>query len=150
MTTATLTENPKLRLARHYPVAPEKVWRAWTDPKLIARWFNPSGHHEVMLAEADVRVGGAYRITLRDPAGEEAGASGVYREVAPQRRLVFTWMGVCAGDAQSVVTLTFTPAGGGTDLVLLHERFADEPARDQHEMGWSGCLASLESYLARE
>lgn len=149
MTTATLTENPKLRLARHYPVTPEKVWRAWTEPKQIARWFNPSGQHEVILAEADVRVGGAWRITLRGPTGEEHGASGVYREVAPQRKLVFSWMGACAGDAESVVTLTFAQAGGGTDLVLLHERFADEEARDKHESGWNGCLVSLEDYLTR-
>jgi uncharacterized protein YndB with AHSA1/START domain len=149
MTTATLTENPKLTLARHYPVAPEKVWRAWTDPKQIARWFKPSGGHEVVLAEADVRVGGAYRIILRSPTGEEHGASGVYREVAPQRKLVFTWMGICAGDAESTVTLTFTAAAGGTELVLLHERFADEPVRDKHQAGWNGCLATLGDYLNR-
>jgi len=149
MTTATLTENPKLKLARHYPVAPEKVWRARTEPQQIARWFNPSGQHTVVLAETDVRVGGAWRINLRSATGEEHGASGVYREVAPQRKLVFTWMGACAGDAQSLVTLTLAPAGGGTDLVLLHERFADEPARDQHQTGWNGCLAGLEDYLTR-
>jgi uncharacterized protein YndB with AHSA1/START domain len=148
MTTATITENPKLRLARHYTVAPEKVWRAWTDPKQVARWFYPSGQHEVVLAEADVRVGGSYRITLRGPAGKEDGAGGVYREVTPQRKLVFTWRGECGGDAESLVTLSFTAAGGGTDFVLLHERFADVPTRDMHEAGWNGCLASLGDYLS--
>jgi uncharacterized protein YndB with AHSA1/START domain len=74
----------------------------------------------------------------------------VYREVVPQRKLVFTWTGSCGGDGPSIVTLTFTPAGGGTDFELLHERFADKPVRDKHQAGWNGCLASLGDYLNRE
>src|SRR5262249_14032852 len=62
MEQARLAEKPSLNLQRHYPVAPEKVWRAWTDPQALKLWWGPGGPEAVSVVELDVRVGGRYRI----------------------------------------------------------------------------------------
>ncbi len=64
MEQARLKEKPLLALKRSHPVAPEKVWRAWTDPKAIAKWWGPGGNDPVATAELDLRVGGRFRIVF--------------------------------------------------------------------------------------
>lgn len=143
-----LDERPSLVLTRRYSVAQEKVWRAWTDPQALKAWFKPGPQgYDVLIAEADARVGGRYRIAVRAPDGQEHEVSGVYREVVPNRKLIFTWAWKSTPERQSLVTLTFRAAGNGTELELRHEKFFDAEARDRHEHGWKGCLATLERYL---
>jgi uncharacterized protein YndB with AHSA1/START domain len=101
----------------------------------------------VLSAEADARVGGRYRIVMRTNDGEEHDVGGVYREVVPNERLVFTWAWRSTPERESLVTLTLKRDGDGTLLTLLHEQLFDEPARDRHEHGWSGSLDKLERYL---
>ncbi len=83
-------EKPLLSLTRIFPVAPEKVWQAWTDPQALKNWFGPD-EGEVSLAQTDVRVGGRFHVIFSTLDGEQHDVSGVYREVRPQRKLVFTW-----------------------------------------------------------
>src|SRR5688572_19353970 len=63
-------QKPELRLSRTYPVAVEKVWRAWTDPQALSQWFGPGEVNSVLVAEMDVRAGGKYRIRFRAEGGE--------------------------------------------------------------------------------
>ena len=146
-----LREKPFLNLVRHYPVAPEKVWRAWTDPQALSRWWGPDAGDRVSLAQLDVRVGGRFRIVFGGPQGTEHEVQGVYREVAPYRRLVFTWTWPnSTPERESVVTIEFKAVGGGTALDFRHEQFFDEAARDGHKRGWSGALVKLEAFLRSE
>ena len=148
MEQAKLEDKPSLTLNRHYPVAPEKVWRAWTDPKAIARWWGPGGPEMVSVVEVDVRVGGRFRMVFGGPEGREHECAGIYREVVPNRKLVFTWCWPnTTPDRVSQVTILFKPAGGGTDLEFRHEQFFDEAARDRHKGGWSGTFDKLELFL---
>ncbi len=150
MEQAKLKEKPSLTLSRHYPVAPEKVWRAWTDPEAVKRWWGPGPGEPVSLAELDVRVGGRFRIVFGGPDGKAHECAGVYREVMPNRKLVFTWTWPnSTPERESLVTITFRPAGKGTELVFLHEQLFDEKVRDDHKRGWSGSLDKLERYLAQ-
>jgi uncharacterized protein YndB with AHSA1/START domain len=102
----------------------------------------------VIIAEADVRVGGRYRIVMQEPGGEQHRVGGTYREVVANERLVFSWAWESMPERESLVTVRLVASGGGTDLTLIHERFADEPARDRHREGWDGCLDRLERHLA--
>jgi uncharacterized protein YndB with AHSA1/START domain len=148
MEQAKLDERPSIVLTRRYPVAPEKVWRAWTDAQALKAWFKPGPQgFGVLLAEADARVGGRYRILMKAPDGEEHDVSGVYREVVPNRKLVFTWAWKTTPERESLVTLTFRAVGGGTELELKHEQFFDAEARDRQEHGRNGCLDTLTTYL---
>ncbi|HTQ77235.1 MAG TPA: SRPBCC domain-containing protein [Burkholderiales bacterium] len=144
-------DKPSLTLERHYPVAPEKVWRAWTEPEAIGRWFGPDGPQNVSRAELDVRVGGSYRICFGGADGNEHECAGVYREVVPGRRLVFTWTWPrTTPERESLVTITLRAARGGTDFEFRQERFFDATVRDNHKRGWSGTFDKLGRFLAGE
>ena len=144
---ATVNEAPSLTLVRKFTSAPEKVWRALTQPEALKQWMGPSDEFSIPLAEADVRVGGRYHLIIKSPDGEEHDVSGVYREVITNRRLVYTWAWKSTPERESIVTVELRAAGGGTELTLKHERFADAQARDRHEQGWNGCIARLERLL---
>jgi uncharacterized protein YndB with AHSA1/START domain len=146
MEQAKLEQNPALTLVRVYPVAPEKVWRAWTDPEALMHWFGPD-EGKVALAETDLRAGGRFHVAFSTRDGEQHDVSGTYREVQLNRKLVFTWVWKSTPERQSLVTLEFRPAGSGTGLTLRHEQFFDVAARDRHQQGWTGALAKLGRFL---
>ena len=148
MAQSPLDEKPSLRITRRYPVAPAKVWRAWTDPQALSRWFGPGEPDSVTLAELDVRAGGRYRIGFHTPDGEEHEVSGLYEEVDTNRRLSFTWAWKSTPDRVSRVTIELRATAQGTELDFRHERFVDQEARDNHERGWTGTFAKLETFLA--
>jgi uncharacterized protein YndB with AHSA1/START domain len=150
MAEARLAERPSLTLERFYPVAPEKVWRAWTDPQALKRWFGPGGSQPVALAELDVRVGGRLRVCFGGADGNEHEVRGVYREVVPHRRLVFTWTWPrTTPERESLVTIELREAARGTELVFIHAQHFDEAVRDGHRRGWSESFVKLETYLLR-
>ena len=143
-----LATKPSLALQRHYPVAPEKVWRAWTDAEAVKRWWGPGPGEPVSLAELDVRVGGRFRIVFGGPDGKMHECAGVYQEVVPNRKLVFTWHWPNSTPERiSVVTIEFHGSPAGTDLVFKHEQLFDEKARDDHKRGWSASLDKLADFL---
>ena len=143
-----LAEKPSLNLNRHYPVAPEKVWRAWTDPQAVKRWWGPTPGEPVSLAELDVRVGGRFRIVFGGPDGKLHECACTYKEVVPNKKLVFTWSWPNSTPERiSVVTIEFRGNAKGTDLVFKHEQLFDEAARDGHKRGWTGALDKLEQFL---
>ncbi|HWT19270.1 MAG TPA: SRPBCC domain-containing protein [Variovorax sp.] len=147
---APATERPSLTLRRHYPVAPEKVWRAWTDPQALKAWFGPEEIVEVPVAEVDLRVGGRFRVAMRAADGETHDVSGVYQELVPNRKLVFSWAWRSTPERESRVTVRIEPDGNGCELVLLHEQFFDEAAREGHRHGWTGAMGKLEKWLAQQ
>ncbi len=143
---AATRPKPSLTITHKLPAPPEHCFRAWTDPQALKQWFGP-GEIEVLRAETDPRVGGRYRILARSPSGEEHDVSGVFREVVPNRKLVFTWAWRSTPERQSLVTVEFIPEGTATALTLTHEQFADEGARDRHSHGWAACLDKLTAFV---
>ena len=142
-------ERPSLTLRRRYPVAAEKVWRAWTDPQALKAWFGPEEIVSVPIAEVDLRVGGRFRVTMLAADGETHDVSGVYQELVPNRKLVFSWAWRSTPERESLVTILLAPVGAGTRLVFRHDQFFDQAARDNHERGWSGTFVKLDKYLRR-
>ncbi len=140
--------KPSLTLKRRLKATPAKVFQAWTDPEKIVRWFGP---HETVAnsvrAEVDLRPGGRYRMNFDTLDGERHQVGGVYREVAPDSRLVFTWAWHSTPERESLVTVTIVPDGDGSLLTLHHEQFFDQKARDGHERGWTGTLDKLERFF---
>ena len=143
-------EKPSLTLKRRLNAPPSKVFAAWTDPEKLAHWFGPADTVAGSAsAELDVRVGGRFLVRFSTTNGEQHEVGGVYREVAPDERLVFTWAWRSTPERESLVTVEFKPSGQGTELIVTHQRFADEQARDHHQQGWNGCLDRLGRYLSR-
>jgi uncharacterized protein YndB with AHSA1/START domain len=137
-------ERPSLALVRKLDAAPAKVWRAITEPDMLKQWMAPDDAFKIPTAQTDLRVGGRYRIVMHAPDGVVHDVSGVYREIVPNKKLVYTWAWKTNPERESVVTIELRAAGGGTELTLKHEQFFDKEARDRHEHGWIGCLGRLE------
>jgi len=148
MASTKTRERPSLSIVRKFDAAPAKVWRAITEPEMLKQWMAPADAFIVPVAEAELRVGGRYHIVMNAPDGEVHDVSGVYREIVPNKKLVYTWAWKTTPERESLVTIELRAAGNGTELTLKHEQFADEEARNHHEQGWNGCLARLEKALA--
>ena len=145
---AELAARPSLTLKRRLAAAPEKVYAAWSDPeKLVHRLGLASVEAGSVKADIDLRVGGHYRISF-NANGQYNQVGGVYREVVPNERLVFSWAWHSTPERESLVTVLLKPDGAGTLLTFHHEQFADATARDNHQRGWTELLGRLEDYLA--
>jgi uncharacterized protein YndB with AHSA1/START domain len=146
MSTQTATK-PSLTLKRRLKAPPAKVFAAWIDPEKVKRWMGPSGG-KALRVESDPRTGGRYRWVMQSPTGEEHDVGGVYREVIPNEKLVFTWAWKSTPERESLVTVLLKPDGDGTLLTLTHEQFFDDEARDRHQGGWTGALDKMEKLFA--
>src|SRR5690348_5764690 len=86
-----LTQSPtQLVLRRTFNVSPQRLFEAWTTPRILKTFLAP-GEVTVLDVQIDARVGGKYRIELRNADGELLVASGVYREIVTNERIVCTW-----------------------------------------------------------
>jgi uncharacterized protein YndB with AHSA1/START domain len=147
---STSEEVGTFRLERSFAAPPVEVFDAWTNPAVLERWWAARPTWSSPGCEVDLRVGGRYRLRMRDDQSEEVHVvGGEYLEVDRPRRLVYTWCweddeGLHPGHV-SVVSVDFRPAGNGegTTLVLEHSGLASEESLRGHGAGWQGCLESL-------
>jgi uncharacterized protein YndB with AHSA1/START domain len=143
-----LVTRPSLTFKRRLNATPAKVWAAWTDPQKIVRWFGRAdARPDSFLAEIDARVGGRYRVSFSTDA-EYYEVSGVYHELVPNERLVFSWAWHSTPERESQVTVLLQADGDGTLLTVQHEQLFDQAARDGHERGWLASLDRLEKIVA--
>ncbi|MEQ1856704.1 MAG: SRPBCC domain-containing protein [Longimicrobiales bacterium] len=132
-----------LQIRRTVRATPSRVYRAWTEPAQVARWFAPNRDFQVVVHRLDVRPGGGYRIEMKHPDGSSHVAIGEYKELEENLRLTFSWRWEGAPMEDTLVTVEFTRLGDDTEVVLTHSRFTSESQRDEHSKGWTGCLTQL-------
>jgi uncharacterized protein YndB with AHSA1/START domain len=140
------TRPPSVTIVRRVKAPPAKVWAAITRPDLMTQWWGPDAG-PTLRADADVRPGGRFSIVFRLLNGDEHNPTGVYREVIPDKMLVFTWEWPGSPEKESLVTFLLKQVDGGTELTLTHEQLPDEEARASHELGWSGLLDKLITFV---
>jgi uncharacterized protein YndB with AHSA1/START domain len=156
MDDATSSADRDLVLSRIIDAPPHKVYRAWTEPELLKQWFAPTPF-TTPVAELDVRPGGANRIVMCSADGTEFPNRGVYLEVLPNERLVFTdayteaWQP--SGKPFMTVILTFEDEGGRTRYTARVRHWSVED-RETHEnmgfhQGWGQCANQLAALVAR-
>ena len=144
--TAPVAQECRLEIRRVLSASRAAVFAAWTQPARLREWFAPP-LFQLEDAEADVRPGGRYRLCLVSVKGSRHVASGTYVEVAPGRKLVFTWGWEGEPWAETLVTVSLRSLGRRTEFFLTHERFPSPEARANHALGWQGCLDHLEAGL---
>ena len=140
----------ELVLTRIIDAPPEKVFKAWTDPELLKKWFAPMPY-TVPVAETDVRPGGSSLIVMRSPDGNDFPNRGVYLEVVKNERLVFTDAYIKAWEPSEkpfmTVILTFENVGGKTKYTarVRHWTVADREAHEKmgFQQGWGQCADQL-------
>jgi uncharacterized protein YndB with AHSA1/START domain len=100
----------------------------------------------IPLAEVDLRVGGAFRIRMQAPDGPAHTVMGVYQEIDPPKRLVYSWNweeNEAHAGGETQVTIEFEEKGQETEVTLTHSGFGAEEPRDSHEGGWTQILARM-------
>ena len=148
--TTTTTEGRNLILTRLIDAPREKVCKAWTDPEMMKQWFAPRPW-TTPIVETDVRTGGSSLVVLRGPEGQEFPCPGVYLEVVPNQRLVFTDAYTKDWEPSDkpfmTVTVTFDNEAGGTryTAVCKHWNDADREAHEKmgFHQGWATCAEQL-------
>ena len=160
-TTATIKDNSiKLQITRVFDAPRELVFKAWTDPDQFKQWFGAAACDGASLrsVKVDARVGGKYRLQMRQANGEYFTSVGTYREVKPPERIVFTWEFEKDGSGdefgeveppEMLVTVEFKARGKQTELILTHEKFATTQSRDGHNEGWNRCLNALGEFVSK-
>jgi len=147
------SSDRELVLARIIDAPRASIWRCWTEPELVTQWFVPKPW-SVPRAEMDVRPGGSSLIVMADPDGNEYPNPGVYLDVVPKEKLVFTDAFTSAwqpsGKPFMVGIVTLEDAGEGRARYVATARHWTVEDREQHERmgfheGWGICAEQLEA-----
>lgn len=153
---ATSIAERELIITRTVDFPPERLFQAWTDPKLIVQWFTPKPWSTVS-AEVDVRPGGSSVITMRSPEGDEFPNRGIYLEVVPNKRLVFTDAYTAAWEPSDhpfmTGILTFDDLGNGKTQYTARVVHWTAEDCEKHkamgfEAGWNQALDQLIELLS--
>jgi uncharacterized protein YndB with AHSA1/START domain len=137
-----------LEMRRSIRASPQRLFEAWTTPAQLVAWWGPEGVR-CTQAEVDARPGGHYAIHNELPDGRVLVIRGAFKIVEPPHRLVYTWTvdGATGPGPVEQVSVQFVARGDSTEVVVVHERILDEVVRDQHALGWTGCLEGLAAYV---
>ncbi|HEY4138268.1 MAG TPA: SRPBCC domain-containing protein [Casimicrobiaceae bacterium] len=135
-------DSQSLTVRRTIRASPEFLFDAWTQPARLLAWWGPEGV-KCIDAAVDLRIGGDYRLGNRLPDGTMLWISGTFEAVDRPRRLVYSWMLEGKRTTAERVTVRFEPGDAGTEVIVLHERIADDELRRGHALGWKGCLDGL-------
>ena len=149
-------------ITRIFDAPPSLVFRAWTDPEHVKRWWGPNGF-TMPFCTIDLRVGGVFHYCMRSPDGQDYWGKGVYREIVEPERLVFTdtfsdeagnvvpptHYGMSADwPTETLVTVTFEDHDGKTKLTLRSPLgTAPQAEREGAQQGWSESLDRLAQVL---
>ena len=138
-----MSDTRTLHIERTYRAPAEAVFDAWTSEEVIRRWWQAEVGWETSEAEVELRVGGAVRVVMCDPAKDlEHGGGGYYTEIDPPRRLAFTW--IWDGDTRrTLIEIDFEETDGATKVSFTHSGLWDEQAVRSHEGGWGRILDKL-------
>jgi uncharacterized protein YndB with AHSA1/START domain len=147
----SLPNDTQILITREFDAPRHLVWRAWTEPELIAQWWYAE-RGEIVSIEMDLRVGGKWRYVMRANEGFEVAFHGECREIVPDEKLVSTEIYEAVPDETALNTATFTEHDGTTTLTLLVEH-ASPAGRDMHinsgmEYGLQDALKLLEQLVA--
>lgn len=148
-----IAARPSLSLERIFDAPRALVWKAWTTPETVVLWLGPVEWPAVSVSQ-DLRVGGEWRACLRSPeTGQDLWQGGVYREIVPPERLVFTFKWDDSHEdgppVDTLVTVEFAELPDRrTRMDFTHEGLKSEQSLAGHRHGWTSTFERLEAFLA--
>jgi uncharacterized protein YndB with AHSA1/START domain len=158
MATSGPNTGTTLQIRRVFQAPREKVFRAWTELQAVEQWMcRDVPSHRGSFPLFNAHAGGGYMIEVTDSkTGAEYIGNGVYREVKPPDKIVFTWKwtlkraggGETSLHPETEVTVEFFERGRSTEVVLTHRGFLTTKEFDETNTGWNGCFDVLVNYLA--
>ncbi len=150
-----------LEITRTFDAPRENVWKAWTEPELLRRWWGPK-QFTAPVIELNLRYGGKYLFCMRSPEGKDFWSTGTYREIVPNEKLVCTdsfadpdgnvvpasYYGMGEDiPIEMLVSVTLEDDGGRTKMTLLHEGMPAGEMREMTKQGWNELLNKLADVL---
>ncbi len=125
------------------PATPERVFQMWTDPDKFKLWWGPQGVR-CSKVQLELKVGGSYSIENLFSNGDSLIIFGVYEQIIPNQKLIYTW-NIGQSKAERV-TVLFVEHENGTEVTVIHQRITDVESKHRHALGWEGCLDKLHSF----
>ncbi len=154
-------KKQELVIIRVFNAPRELVWKAWTDPEYFKQWWGPKDYTSP-FCEIDLRVGGKYLNCMRSPEGQDYWSTGVYREIVPLERIVYTdsfadkdgnvvsatYYGMSPDfPLEMLVTVTFEEYEGKTKMTLKHTNLPAGEMSEQTGAGWNESFDKLAKSL---
>jgi uncharacterized protein YndB with AHSA1/START domain len=136
----------KLIIKRSYNAPIDVVWQAWADPSRAKQWWGPRGF-TAPVVELDERPGGKWRAKMVAPDGTELWQHGVYREIIPRKRIVYTFIWDQEPNHEMLVTVDFSAKGDKTEISFQQTGFKSDGEREGHKGGWNESFDRLGEYL---
>lgn len=134
------------QVRKHFAAAPERIFAAFADAELVARWLKPSSEIALIVLRFDFRVSGLYRFAYHLPEGPPVIIGGTFLTIEHPSKIVFSWIieppDEHAG-IESEVTVLITPDDGGAELLIRHEKLQRSDAVARHAGGWQGAVDLL-------
>jgi uncharacterized protein YndB with AHSA1/START domain len=155
-------------ISRTFNAPLDRVWKAWTEPEQMARWWGPKGF-KTDVKTLDLKPGGLFHYRMDSPQGQEMWGRMVFREIVPKKRLVFinSFSDETGGltrhplheawPLQMLSTITFTESDGKTTVTIEWTPYESthlecetfDKGRDSMQAGWTGTFDKLESFLVK-
>jgi uncharacterized protein YndB with AHSA1/START domain len=159
--TAEQSAEQEIVITRVFDAPRELVWKAWTEPERVKKWWGPTAFTAPVI-KINLRVGGTYLYCMRSPEGQDFWSTGVFREIVPTERLVFT---DSFSDAQGnivpasqygmtrdwpselLITVIFEEVDGKTKMTMRQAGIPEGEMRDMTIAGWNGSFDKLAESL---
>jgi uncharacterized protein YndB with AHSA1/START domain len=151
--TLSQSSERELVITRIFNAPPALLFKMWTEQEHLEHWQGAPKGFTVPFHESDIRPGGSFKICMRSPEGIDHWLGGVYREVTPPERLVFThsWLNAEGKPGkETLVTITLKPVGDKTELTLRQTGFTSDEARNGHQGGWNSSFDRLHEYVDQQ
>lgn len=126
----------------------EKVFKAWTTPESLKKWFLAEEKVKVVDVEIKLENEGSYFIEVLYPGYDPSRIEGIFLKVEKPEELEYTWLTPVLEGNTTIVTVTFMAKEKGSKIYLTHGEFKREDQMQMHIDGWKGCLSNLHSFLS--
>ena len=131
-----------VKIETSFDATREKVWKAWTEPEFILKWFGSDPNGKGLKAKMNVKQGGSYEITFKDGDGTEHTCMGKYLTVEKFRQLSFTWEWKNEPGVQSLVNILLDPINDSTAMIFEHKNIGTLSAHN-YLAGWKETFLKL-------
>jgi uncharacterized protein YndB with AHSA1/START domain len=135
-----------VKISWRFSVPPGRVWKAWTDPELLKQWFGSDPNGSVISATVDLRINGSFEVAFMNSDNTGHTCMGTYREIDPNRKLVFTWTWKERPGVVELVTVLLEKDHDGTVMSFKHAEI-DPGTTHDYEVGWKRTFEKLQNVL---
>ena len=136
-----------VQISWKFPHPPEILWQAWTDPVMARLWFGSDPAGQVLDANFAVQLNGVFSVTFANADGTEFTCRGIYKEIQPPHKLIFTWGWANQPEVDELITLQFSPDEHGTLMLFEQSQIDPQTALHNYEEGWRSTFQKLEKAL---